>query len=77
MSGNNTVPALLVPLALAIAAVVKVALYFFIARFRLRARTAFLASLNLANCSEYGLIVDRPIPWRIIRNKRRPCRPQV
>ena len=58
MSGNITVPALLVALALALAVVIKVVLYFFvIVRFRLRARTAFLASLNLANYSEFGLIV--------------------
>jgi glutathione-regulated potassium-efflux system ancillary protein KefC len=40
------------------AVVVKVPLYFFIlTRFKLRARTAFLSSLSLANFSEFGLIV--------------------
>ena len=38
--------------------IIKVALYFLIlVRFQLRARTAVFASLNLANYSEFGLIV--------------------
>ncbi|MGI9538088.1 MAG: cation:proton antiporter [Desulfocapsaceae bacterium] len=57
-AGDITVPALLVAVLLAVAVVVKVGLYFFImVRFKLRARTSVLASLILANYSEFGLIV--------------------
>ncbi len=43
---------------LTIVVVIKVALYFFfLTRFRLRARTSFMASLSLANYSEFGLLV--------------------
>lgn len=58
MSGSITVATLLVALGLAVAVAVKVALYFVVlTRFGLRARTSVLASLNLANYSEFGLIV--------------------
>jgi predicted Kef-type K+ transport protein len=58
MSGSITGGTLLVAAALAAAVVVKVVLYFLVmTRFRLRARTSVLASLNLANYSEFGLIV--------------------
>ncbi|MCP5009540.1 MAG: cation:proton antiporter, partial [Aestuariibacter sp.] len=58
MSGHITVSALLVALVLALAVILKVKLFFFIfTRFRLRARTSVLASFNLANYSEFGLIV--------------------
>jgi hypothetical protein len=43
---------------LAVAVIIKVALYFLIlVRFQLRARTSVFAALNLANYSEFGLIV--------------------
>ncbi len=58
LSGDITLQALVIALALAIAVVIKVALYFlFLVRFRLRAHTSVFASLNLANYSEFGLIV--------------------
>jgi predicted Kef-type K+ transport protein len=58
MSGHITVSALLVALVLALVAILKVILFFIIfTRFRLRAHTSVFASLNLANYSEFGLIV--------------------
>ncbi len=58
LAGEITVQALVVALLLAVAVVIKVALYFFVlVRFQLRARTSVFASLNLANYSEFGLIV--------------------
>ena len=58
MSGHITVSAVLVALVLALLVVFKVVLYFAIfTRFRLRAHTALYTSLNLANYSEFGLIV--------------------
>ena len=58
LSGDITLQALLFALVLAIAVITKVALYFLIlVRFRLRAHTSVFASLNLANYSEFGLIV--------------------
>jgi predicted Kef-type K+ transport protein len=58
MTGEITLPVLFIALLLAVAVLVKVALYFLIlSHFRLRARTSFLASLSLANYSEFGLIV--------------------
>ncbi|MDJ0892825.1 MAG: cation:proton antiporter [Gammaproteobacteria bacterium] len=58
LAGEITVQALVVALLLAVAMLIKVALYFFIlVRFQLRARTSVFASLNLANYSEFGLIV--------------------
>jgi len=58
MSGTISVSALLVALGLAVLVVLKIILYFgLFTRFRLRAHTALLASLALANYSEFGLIV--------------------
>lgn len=58
MSGDITLAAVLVALGLALLVVFKVVLYFALfTRFRLRAHTALYASLNLANYSEFGLIV--------------------
>jgi hypothetical protein len=58
MSGHITVSALLIALGLALLVIFKVVLYFALfTRFRLRARTALYASINLANYSEFGLIV--------------------
>jgi hypothetical protein len=58
MAGDITIATLLVALVLAVAVIIKVALYFLIlVRFQLRARTAVFTSLNLANYSEFGLIV--------------------
>jgi len=55
LPGVEMLPALLVLLALL---PVKTAIYFWLtARFRLRARTATLTALHLANYSEFGLIV--------------------
>jgi hypothetical protein len=49
---------LLIAFLLAVTVIAKAAMYFLIMiRFRLRARTSVLASLNLANYSEFGLIV--------------------
>ena len=57
-AGEITIPALLIAFLLAVTVIAKVAMYFLIMiRFRLRARTSVLASLNLANYSEFGLIV--------------------
>ena len=58
MSGNLTVPALLIALLLTVLVVFKVLLFFALfTRFKMRARTATLSSLTLANYSEFGLIV--------------------
>jgi uncharacterized membrane protein len=58
MSGDLTVSAVLIALLLAVLVVFKVALFFVLfTRFKLRARTATLSSLTLANYSEFGLIV--------------------
>jgi predicted Kef-type K+ transport protein len=58
MSGHITLSAVLVALGLALLVVFKVVLYFALfTRFRLRAHTSLYASLNLANFSEFGLIV--------------------
>ncbi len=58
MAGDITVAALLIAFLLALVVIFKVLLYFLIfVRFRLRARTSLFASLNLANYSEFGLIV--------------------
>ncbi len=58
LSGAVTLQAFGIAGLLAIVAVFKVLLYFLlIARFKLRARTSFLAALNLANYSEFGLLV--------------------
>ena len=58
ISGSPTMAAAGIAVLLAIVMPVKAALYFgVLSRFRLRARTAFLASMSLANYSEFGLIV--------------------
>ena len=58
MSGNLTVPAVLIALFLTVLVIFKVFLFFVLfTRFRMRARTATLSSLTLANYSEFGLIV--------------------
>ena len=58
MAGEITLAALLMAAALALLMFVKVVLYFLILiAFRLRARSAVLASLSLATYSEFGLIV--------------------
>ena len=58
MSGDLTVSAVLIALLLAVLAIFKIVLFFALfTRFRMRARTATLSSLTLANYSEFGLIV--------------------
>jgi len=58
MSGKITPAVLIASLIVVTAILVKVPLYFLVlTRFKLRARTAFLSSLTLANFSEFGLIV--------------------
>jgi predicted Kef-type K+ transport protein len=58
MSGSLTVSALLIALLLTLLVIFKVVLFFLLfTRFKMRARTATLSSLTLANYSEFGLIV--------------------
>ena len=58
ISGSPTPVGLVIALLLALAVPFKAALFFGIfTRFKLRARTSMLASLSLANYSEFGLIV--------------------
>ena len=58
MSGNLTVSAVLIALLLSGLVIFKVVLFFVLfTRFKMRARTATLSSLTLANYSEFGLIV--------------------
>ena len=58
MSGSLTVSAMLIALFLAVLVVFKTVLFFVLfTRFKMRARTATLSSLTLANYSEFGLIV--------------------
>ncbi|MDV3239774.1 MAG: cation:proton antiporter [Gammaproteobacteria bacterium] len=58
LKGVPGTDALLVALLLVLLLPLKSALYFWLlAKWRMRARTAFLASLNLSNYSEFGLIV--------------------
>jgi hypothetical protein len=58
LSGPLTPDAVMVALLLVALVPLKVSLFFWLlTRFRLRARTAFLTSLSLANYSEFGLIV--------------------
>jgi hypothetical protein len=58
MSGNLTVSSILIALALTVLVIFKVVLFFVLfTRFKMRARTATLSSLVLANYSEFGLIV--------------------
>ena len=58
MSGNLTVSSMLIALLLTVLVIFKVVLFFVLfTRFKMRARTATLSSLTLANYSEFGLIV--------------------
>ncbi|MHC5023607.1 MAG: cation:proton antiporter domain-containing protein [Planctomycetota bacterium] len=58
MTGDISVGSLVTAAVLAIVVMVKVGLYFVVmSRFHARARTSVLASLSLANYSEFGLIV--------------------
>ena len=58
LKGTPGMDALLVAVLLVVLLPLKSALYFWLlAKWRMRARTAFLASLNLSNYSEFGLIV--------------------
>jgi hypothetical protein len=58
LSAPPTVEALTISGLLVVAAPIKAALYFLLlTRFKLRARSALLSSLSLANYSEFGLIV--------------------
>ena len=58
MSGNLTASAMLIALFLVVLVVFKTVLFFVLfTRFKMRARTAVLSSLTLANYSEFGLIV--------------------
>jgi predicted Kef-type K+ transport protein len=57
-AGDISVYTLLIAFLIAVAVIVKVKLYFIVLTvWRLRARTAILTSFNLANYSEFGLIV--------------------
>ncbi len=58
LKGLPSLDALLIAVLLVAAVPIKGGLFFWLlARFRLRSRTAFLASLGLSNYSEFGLIV--------------------
>jgi len=58
LAGLPSLDTLNAALLLVIAAPIKVALFFFLfTRFRMKARTSLITSLNLANYSEFGLIV--------------------
>ncbi|MCP3902929.1 MAG: cation:proton antiporter [Planctomycetes bacterium] len=58
LKGAPSLEAVGIALVLAVVMPVKVALFYvLLAKFRLRARTALLSSLSLANYSEFGLIV--------------------
>lgn len=58
MSGNLTLSAVLIALFLTVLVIFKVFFFFVLfTRFKMRARTATLSSLTLANYSEFGLIV--------------------
>jgi len=58
ISGSPTLAAVGIALMLALVMPLKAALFFgILTRFKLRARTSLLASLSLANYSEFGLIV--------------------
>lgn len=58
MSGSLTVSAILIALFLTVLVIFKVVLFFALfTRFKMRARSATLSSLTLANYSEFGLIV--------------------
>jgi hypothetical protein len=59
LSGTPDAAALGVALLLTVLCVIKAAFFFLLfTRFHLRARTSFLASLSLANYSEFGLLVS-------------------
>ena len=58
LSGDPSMDNLMMALGLSILMLIKVVLFFwFLTRTHLRSRTSFLASLSLANYSEFGLIV--------------------
>jgi predicted Kef-type K+ transport protein len=58
LSGSPTLAAFFIALLLALAMPFKTVMFFgILTRFKLRARTSMLASLSLANYSEFGLIV--------------------
>jgi len=58
LSGDPSIDHVILALILSVFMFVKVALFFWLlVKTRLRARTSFLASLSLANYSEFGLIV--------------------
>lgn len=58
ISGSLTLPLIITAFLLSIIMPLKTGLFFIIlTRFKLRARTSLLASLNLSNYSEFGLIV--------------------
>lgn len=58
LSGFPNVSGLIAALILILALPVKMALYYMLfTRFKMRARTAFVSTVNLANYSEFGLIV--------------------
>ena len=58
MSGHLTIETLVIGTMLAPLVLIKSSLFFgLLTRFKLRARTSLLASLNLSNYSEFGLIV--------------------
>ena len=58
LAGDPTLQSLGIAALLAVAVVIKLGLYFLLlTRFKLRARTATLATLSLANYSEFGLLV--------------------
>ncbi|MFT5882123.1 MAG: glutathione-regulated potassium-efflux system ancillary protein KefC [Crocinitomicaceae bacterium] len=58
MSGSITTATVITAIVLAAAVILKTALFFWLfTKFKLRSRTAVFSSLNLANFSEFGLIV--------------------
>lgn len=58
LAGALTLQSIGIAAVLAVVVIFKVVLFFFLlSRFRLRARTSLLASLSLANYSEFGLLV--------------------
>ncbi|MGJ8673140.1 cation:proton antiporter domain-containing protein [Rubritalea sp.] len=58
MSGTITLSTVLIALFIALLVILKAALFFYLfTKFKLRSRTAVLSTLNLANYSEFGLIV--------------------
>jgi predicted Kef-type K+ transport protein len=58
LSGAPSLPAFGIAAVLALAVALKILLFFFLfTRFKLRARTSLMAAFNLANYSEFGLLV--------------------